>query len=499
MSSSEPPHSFSRGRRFAIGLNVFLALAFAAAVVVMANYLAARHSLRWYWSHHDQFVLSPQTRQVLQSLTNEVDVVVFFDPSHILFEPVTHLIREYSRMNHRLRIRHVDYYRNPGAATIFKEKYALSFPTVKDEVYFKNLVLFDCQGRIKTVQERQMSDHDFSGLISGRTREIKRTAFLGEVLFTSALISVTEPAASKACFLKGHGELNPTVQEDWSGCAQLAALLRQNNVEVDGLVLKDEDAVNDCDLLVIPGARDRFLPEELDRLDHYLRQGGRLLVLLQPLARTGLESVLARWGVEVGENLVFDEANTYTKDDFITTNFYSHPITRPLAGSTLHVPSPPCTVAPIARGSTDADAAKVEVLVETSPSGVAITSIREGVPYRTPGDRQGSLPLAVAIEKGGLQGVNASRGTTRIVVVGDCRMLANKGLDSAANMDFAAQSINWLLDRSRLMGGISPRPFIDYQLVLSRSEVVVLRWILLAAIPGGILLIGFLIWARRRL
>jgi ABC-type uncharacterized transport system involved in gliding motility auxiliary subunit len=493
-------HSFSRERRFYFGLNVLLALFLAVSVMVMINYLGARHSVRWFWSHHNQFTLSSQTRQVLQSLTNTTEVVVFFDPDHVLFEPITRMLQEYARVNPRLRVRHVDYYRNPGEANLFKEKYSLSFPVVKDEVYFKNLILFDCQGRVKTVLEKQLSDYDFSGLMSRKSNEIKRTAFLGEILFTSALISVMDTTSSKAFFLKGHRELSPTVEEDWSGYSHFAGYLRHNNVQTDTLQLREGvDLITQCQLLVIAGARDRLLSEELDQIEQYLRQGGRLLVMLQPLARTGLETVLARWGVEVGENLVFDEAHTYTKDDLITTNFLSHPITRPLGGSTLHIPSPPCTVASLARGNTDAEAAKAEVLVETSPTGVAVTTIRDGVPYRTPNDRQGNLPLAVGVEKGGLQGVNASRGTTRIVVVGDCRMLANKGIDSAANMDFAAQSVNWLLDRPQFMGGINPRPFKDYQLVLSRSQVILLRWVLLAALPGGILLLGLLIWLRRRL
>jgi hypothetical protein len=491
--------SFSRLRRFYLGINVMLALVCAGALLVMANYLGARHSVRWFWSPHNQFVLAPQTRQVLLSLTNDVDVIVFFDPDDILFEPVTSLLKEYARVSSRLRVRHVDYYRNPGEANLVKDKYALSFPSVKDEVFFKNLVLFDCNGRLKTVTERQMSDYDLSGLLARTTREVKRTAFLGEVLFTSALVTVTENTPSKACFLTGHREHDPKSNEEGTGYAQMVALLRQNNVQVETRMLHgSSDTLADCQLLVVAGAQDQFLPEELDRLDQYLQQGGRLLVLLKPLARTGLDAMLNRWGVEVGDNLVFDEQHSYTKYDLITSNFLSHPIVRPLGRSIVHVPTPPCTVAPLAQGSTAADAAKVEVLVTTSPEATAVTTIRNGVPYRSAGDRQGSLPLAVAIEKGGLQGINASRGTTRMVVIGNDQMLANKAIFSTANMDFAAQTINWLLDRPQLMGGISPRPFKDYQLVISHSQTTILRWVLLAALPGGIMLVGFLTWLRHR-
>ena len=41
--------SFTRGRKWAIGFNVVIAIVSAFAIVVMANYLAARHSMRVNW------------------------------------------------------------------------------------------------------------------------------------------------------------------------------------------------------------------------------------------------------------------------------------------------------------------------------------------------------------------------------------------------------------------------------------------------------------------
>ena len=41
--------SFTRGRKWTVGFNVVVGLLSAFAIVVMANYLAARHSVRYNW------------------------------------------------------------------------------------------------------------------------------------------------------------------------------------------------------------------------------------------------------------------------------------------------------------------------------------------------------------------------------------------------------------------------------------------------------------------
>ena len=111
------------------------------------------------------------------------------------------------------------------------------------------------------------------------------------------------------------------------------------------------------------------------------------------------------------------------------------------------------------------------------------------------------MPVMVAVEKAALKGMVPQRGTTRILVVGDSLFLDNQLIDldyAAPNRDFAGYAVNWLLDRTVLLEGTSPRPVTEYHLLVTRSQVNALNWILLAAIPGGVLLLGAMVWLRRR-
>ena len=105
----------------------------------------------------------------------------------------------------------------------------------------------------------------------------------------------------------------------------------------------------------------------------------------------------------------------------------------------------------------------------------------------------------VAVEKGAIQGVITERGATRLVVTGDSRFLANGWIDlPVGNRDFADAAINWLLNRAQLLEGIGPRPVKEYKIVMTISQLQEAQWTLLAGLPGGVLMLGGLVWLRRR-
>jgi LPXTG-motif cell wall-anchored protein len=54
------------------------------------------------------------------------------------------------------------------------------------------------------------------------------------------------------------------------------------------------------------------------------------------------------------------------------------------------------------------------------------------------------------------------------------------------------------LDRSELLGGLWPRPIKEYKVILTTTQMAGMRWVLLAGLPGLVLLAGFGVWTRRR-
>ena len=80
----------------------------------------------------------------------------------------------------------------------------------------------------------------------------------------------------------------------------------------------------------------------------------------------------------------------------------------------------------------------------------------------------------------------------------DPRGGADDGRRSGGNRDFLNAAVNWLCDRPLLVSGIEPRPVTDFHLQLTRHQQRQLAWLLLGALPGGVLFFGWLVWLVRR-
>ena len=155
-------------RRWTLSLNVLLSILAVLALVTMVNYLAARHFHRIPISELARMELSGQTRRILQSVTNNVKVTIYYDRTDDLYEMVNGLLKEYKFANGRVGVETVDYVKDPAAAQRVKAQYQLA----SDQ---KNVVIFECNGSKKIVYEKELSDLDLEPVISGKSREVRRS------------------------------------------------------------------------------------------------------------------------------------------------------------------------------------------------------------------------------------------------------------------------------------------------------------------------------------
>ena len=177
--------------------------------------------------------LSPRTVGLLRSLTNQVKVTLYYDTDdeESLYSTVADLLGEYRLVNPRITVQTVDYMRDPGLAQKVKAKYNLSAPTDK------NLVIFDCEGKVKTVDGNRLASYVIEQ-VANQAPDAKEpafhrkpTAFLGEMAFTAALLDVTSPKPLKAYFLQGHGEHQIDSGDEVAGYLKFASILQQNCIQ----------------------------------------------------------------------------------------------------------------------------------------------------------------------------------------------------------------------------------------------------------------------------
>lgn len=514
MADDNSSPSFSPSRRFKIGLGVAIATISVLVCVAMVNYLSGQIFKRFYLSSKTRVQLSTRTVSLLRGITNKIQITVYFSKNpddsfyRDAYPEVAALLKEYTSANPKIAIRYIDYERDPGAAEEFKSKYANQGVTTN-----KNLIAFDCEGRTKIVrgdalvQKTLVNESTDPGKMALRRKPVQ---FFGEVAFTGALLGVTNPKPLKAYILQGHGEHDPASTEESTGYSKFVEELQQDYVAWDVLTSKEMLGTNgipsDCSLLIIAGPKDALYPIELNRIEKYLSQGGRVLMLFNYTTANngvtaGLEKIFESWGVKVAPGIIKDP--DFTSPEKPGTDVIAacgvkypesisvqHPVISSLVGRQLRLVLPREIDAMDMSVQPDSGLKAQEILF-SGPNAQLETA--SGI-----ATQRTNRPMIVTVEKSAAKGVAAENGITRILVAGDSFFLGNRNIESAANRDFVANAANWLLERPFLLEGVAPKPITEYSLTISRVQLQSVRWILLAAIPGGILLFGGAVWMRRR-
>ncbi|MGO8700703.1 MAG: Gldg family protein [Limisphaerales bacterium] len=497
MSTADtPPPTFSRARRWTILLNNVLAVGAALALLVMANYLAGGYFKRSYWSRDASFELSNRTRNVLNSLTNDVSITIFFQPNgenQEIYLLTSALLAEYQQANPRhIRVKTLDYTRSVGEAKELLSKNSLTGLSDKDFVFFES------NGHTKTVLARELAEYDWSEFLTQRSKYIRRSGFKGEMIFTSDIYDVSNPQPLKTYFLTGHGENDPGDPKGQdsklgsSGYSKLAKMLK-NEIDSnwDRLSLEGTNGIpTDCQLLIVAGPKGKILPEEQAKIAAYLKQGGRLLALLG--TECGLEPVLTNWGVNVGHARVIEQDKNYCVEGgqmFFTCTLFTNPIVNPLASQKMGIlmifPRP----LSIDRQSKIPGSPEANLLAATSTQAMDENK------------HVGEFPLLASVEQGVIQGVTSSHGGgTRMVVAGDSDFLDDQMLNTwVGNSYFAMSALNWLLERPQvLLNALGPQPIREYKLYMTNGQQRTVQWLFLGALPGAVLALGGLVWMRRR-
>ena len=483
MSGSQQLASFSPTVRGAILRRVILAATVLAVCVVLVNLLALRNPAQVALTQSADHSLSPLTKNVLGGLTNDVHAVVLFDQQADLFESVKNLLTEYERMSPRLKIEMVDPARDPGRAEAVQQE--LRMPVSSPE----NRVIFAANNSTKAINESELSILDFSEFMD--TREARRTHFVGEQLFTSAIVVVNEGRQTKVNFVIGHGEHKASDTGGQWGYSKFANILQQKGLILKNVSLAGTNSIPaDCQLLIIAGPRTPYGGGELNKLREFVETGGSLLTLFNfySLQRpTGLEKFLADYDFEIGLNQVSDSKNEQSGQGglLLVDDLGSHPITKPILGSRLQMLLPRSVGLP---GEESEEPPPVDNIAYSSEAGQAVAQIQGN---KGTVQKKGKIPLIAAKLH-----ENEGQSPARIVVAGDSLFLGNSAIEAGANRDFASLAVNWLLERDHLLE-IAPRPVTEYRINLTRAEMTWITWLLLLVLPGGTLGLGLLWWRRQ--
>ena len=466
-------------RTWLTGLNLAVTLFLLGALFILVNFVASRRYVRADLSKSKVTVLSDKTKQVVSQLRAPVQLVVFYQPTHRLYDLIRDLLTEYEHLSSTLRIEYVDPDQDIARAQHLVKQF---------EIERTNLVVFESGPRRKYLSDTDLAEYDYTAMQVGGNPSVK--SFAGEEAFTSAILAVTQERQPLVWVTTGHGEKALEDLQPSTGLGELNKYVERENMRVESVtLLQHAEIPTDVNVIVIPGPTRRVAEQELLLLQAYLERGGRLLVLIDPLTHTGLDDLLERWGIVVGNDIVVDPTRQLpfvSAANLFVTTYTQHPIVENMQTF--------MTLFPLARSVQPARELKginATALAMTSPDGWGETQT-DGSPFEFDEgvDVKGPVSIAVAAER-------QAQIPTRLVVIGDSDFAANGQLSNVGNLDLVQGSLRWLIVQEQLIG-IGPKPLESIKLHLTSLELRNLFWFSFAMLPCCSILLGVGVWWLRR-
>lgn len=394
-----------RGRRGGVArMSSWTVMALSLVSALSVSFLAARLDVTLDFPVGETSALSPRMRQILSDSSGRVVVSAFVARKDPSFRPLAHFLRTLERQSKavgglEIVLKFVDPNWDVGAANHLVRLGAK-----------ESTIVFEKGPRVSVLP---LSEGYGDGLVSSAIRRV-----------------ALPPQRQDVYWTVGHGEasIDKDAEDTYHrirGMSDIARELSRNGYRNKELDLGADQVIpSECALIVVAGAKTAFSRSELNRLDTYLKSGGRLLVMMGSSdEETGVASLLPAWGIRpIKEPLV--GAKTMSGSDVIVSDFAEHRLTAGLEGSRI-VLERPYTFVPSAASETGKGADKI--------SYTAIATVSRSA-------------VAAAIERGGNMGSDLGVRPTRIVVVGDSSFVLNGNLATRANAnrDFFMNIVSYL-------------------------------------------------------
>ena len=286
------------------------------------------------------------------------------------------------------------------------------------------------------------------------------------------------------------------------GLSQLENFLRERNYTLETLDLTiDETIPEDADLIIVPSPQASLLPWEIEKLRRYMSErNGRMIVLLDPGRRHGMDDLFYDWGVLVEDMAVVDAGPDFRSQggDLVIRRFAENPITKLLVD--YQITALFGQPRPVRKDPASLDNARLSVteFVGTSDQSWAERDFRSQNPivYNKDRDLSGPISIATASTRSTSSELGISIPVGRMVVFGNSDFIANNRLRAFGNRTLFFNSINWALTKNSMLN-IATRPLEDYQVVMSKGDLNRLL-LFYAAVPLAAALAGCLIFFIRR-
>ena len=468
-------------------------------VVMLFNWVVGMVEDRFAWaidlSYNKRFSISSQTRDIVSNLDQDVKIYTLMqeNSNSTLNTMVDEMIKNYCALGH-ISSQNLDIVANPMAAAKFQAD--------GTELASNSIIVTNAdETKWRVISQNDLFDREYS-YNSNYQPVMTKNDFVAERAVTSAILYVTSEDTPKVFILEGHGE------PGYNNLKSVVTLLSAQNYEPVALNLADSTVeMGKGDVLMVVAPSKDLSENEYELIKTFLENGGRMYYATQygsyaPDSLPNFMALLKLYGMTLNDGIIVEDTASSGYYYRQVNHLMPHIATEDAEGNAIAInsgfESNSYVVLPQSSQSISTEEMKQSgqlyyqalTTSETSQHMTPDPANPENVLTET-----GSYAIALGMDK---YDYDNPENTTRIYVIGNVYFMLDSYLNSFDNNKLILSPMEWLVNRqtSVYVPGVSLGTYT--MSIPDNTTYQVLTVTVIVAIPVLVLLIGFIIWRRRR-
>ena len=449
------------------------------AVVIVINMIVSTIPSKYSEidiSSQKLYSIGDETKKMLKDL--EKDVTIYqIAQSGSEDENISNLLKKYEDESKHIKVEQKDPVVNPK----FVSQYT------SDDLSANSLIVV-CGDRNKVIDYNNI----YETSIDYQTYSSQTTGFDGEGQITSAIGYVTSENLPALYTVEGHGEkdMDSSIKED----------IEKANMDIKSLNLLTEGTVpDDADCLFIDSPSTDFSSDEKDAIIEYLENGGKAIIFSDYTTEDmpNFDAILENYGVQRTEGVVFEGDNQHYA---MQMPYYLVPTINSTDASSETASAGYYVLAPYAQGIKQLDdvrdTVKIESILTTSDQAYSKTDLNSNTIEKEDGDVEGPFDLGVSIT----ESLDDDK-ETQIVYYSTSNLMDSQTnqMVSGGNEKLIMESLKWMTDTEESASVSIPSKSLEVSyLTITDYDAAFWKICTIALIPGIFLVIGFVVWIKRR-
>lgn len=420
------------------------------------------------------YSLTDTTKNLLKNLSEDVTIYVL-DSENGQDETLGSTLESYQNMSDHIQV----IYKDPVVTPDFYKSYA-------DSITMNSLIV-ESEKRFKTIDYSDIYETSFDY----NTYQSSVTGYDAEGLLTSAIAYVTGDSAPRIYALGGHNELSLS--------DTFKSGLKKENADLADLTLLTEEGVpEDADGVIILAPENDLGEDDADKLIAYLERGGSLLIETCYLDQfseemPNLSRVLSWFGLSVGDGLIVEQDHSmmYQSPVYLLPEVAYDSLTGGVYGSDYDY-----VMMPYAQriAIEEKEGVEVTTLLTTSDQSYTKTGLNESDSLeKSDTDLQGSFAVGVKAVK------TQEAGDAQLILYTSQLLFTDvtNQYTMNNNLKLFTNAVSAMTGETESVS-IPVKTFETSYLTIPSSAAIRYGILFMGVLPVGLLVIGIVIWIRRR-